>query len=241
MTTSTTERRTAHHEAVRSPAPPARRDVTPGDEAFLRRLYASTRDDLAGIPGLDPTQLEVLVDLQFRAQRAEYRRVFPAASHQVVLVAGRPAGRLYLDRAPGVITVVDIALLPGFRGRGLGTELLGDLQAEAATTGSAIRLEARAGGRAEALYRRLGFAPLADPRPEGARGPGDGDVALEWRPENWLPIEVTAAPAGPGSSGSRPDPSGRRTPSSSRPSSGPPTGTGPTPTRCGAGRGPWPS
>jgi len=171
--------------------------VTPGDEAFLRRLYTSTRDDLVGIPGLGAAQTEALVDLQFRAQRDGYRRAFPTASHQVLVVGGRRAGRLYVDRVPGVVTVVDIALLPEFRGRGLGTVVLGDLQAEATTAGSVVRLEARAGGRPEALYRRLGFVPVGTTDPDEPGGREAFDVALEWRPENWLPIEVAPAAGGP--------------------------------------------
>ena len=34
---------------------------------------------------------------------------------------GEPAGRLYVDRLPAEIRIVDIALLPAYRGRGLGT------------------------------------------------------------------------------------------------------------------------
>jgi GNAT superfamily N-acetyltransferase len=182
----------------------ALRPVTDGDEPFLRRLYRSTRDDLAGIPGLEGEPFEALVDFQFRAQRVSYSLDYPRAAHDVVLVDGQPAGRLYLDRAPDVHRVVDISLLPEHRGHGIGSRLLVEVQDDAARAGAVVRLQARAGGAAEALYRRLGFLPLppagtADDVDETTGGP-DGQpvdgrgflVAMEWRPERWLPIHVLA-------------------------------------------------
>ena len=58
--------------------------------------------------------------MQFDAQDTEYRRANPDGSFDVIEVDGRPAGRLYVDRRPGDLRIVDIALLPEFRGRGIG-------------------------------------------------------------------------------------------------------------------------
>lgn len=176
---------------------PVLRPVRPDDEGFLRHLHRSTRDDLAVIPGLDGARLDALVDLQFRAQRDAYALHWPHAHHDLVLVGGEPVGRLYVDRSTATHQVVDIALLPGHRRRGIGTELLRGIQDRAAAAGARVRLQARAGGRADSLYRRLGFLPVptgtAAPGPGDRPTPADGlDVELEWRAEHWLPIHVQA-------------------------------------------------
>jgi ribosomal protein S18 acetylase RimI-like enzyme len=166
------------------------RPVTEVDEPFLRRLYRSTRGDLTGAPQLDAAQLGPLLDLQFRAQQADYARGFPAADYNVVLVADAPAGRLSVNRGGGILRVVDVSMLPEYRGRGIGTMLLRDLQDEADRLGAVVRLHVRPGGGAEALYRRLGFLPL---RRSGTECPGfdEGlDIEMEWRPEHWLPIHI---------------------------------------------------
>ncbi|MGO9559128.1 MAG: GNAT family N-acetyltransferase [Acidimicrobiales bacterium] len=170
------------------------RPVGPFDESFLRQLHRSTRHDLAGIPGMSSLQLDDLLDFQFQAQRDSYAAEFPGAVHEVVLVDGVPAGRVYVDRTTTVHRLVDIALLPEHRARGIGTFLIRGLQATAAEDGARLRLHVRPGSAAVRLYRRLGFLPV----PAGVESDSDSeptiqvDLELEWRPEHWLPIHVLA-------------------------------------------------
>ena len=95
------------------------------DEAFLRRLYAATREDLRAAMA-DPAMLELLVEMQWRAQSAGYRQAYPAADSLVVERAGAPLGRLLVDRREREWLIVDIALLPESRGQPAG----GDAMAE---------------------------------------------------------------------------------------------------------------
>jgi GNAT superfamily N-acetyltransferase len=170
------------------------RPAVPTDESFLRRLHRSTRDDLVGIPGMATQQLEDLLDLQFRAQRDSYAAQFPHALHEVVLVDGVPAGRLYADRTATVHRLVDIALLPEHRAQGIGTCLIRGLQATAAACGARLRLHVGLTSAALPLYRRLGFLPV----PAEVESDADSDLAgavareLEWCPEYWLPVHVVA-------------------------------------------------
>lgn len=59
-------------------------------------------------------------------------------------------GRLYVSRWPEEIRVVDIALLPDFCNRGIGTTLLQRLQAEAQASGKPLRIH---GGQASTYFR----------------------------------------------------------------------------------------
>jgi ribosomal protein S18 acetylase RimI-like enzyme len=133
------------------------RPVEDADRAFLVELYASVRaDELAQVPWDEPTK-RAFVEQQFSAQDAHYRNNYPGATLDVIEVDGTPAGRLYVHRGAGDIRIMDIALLPGFRGRGIGTALLRSLMAEADTSGRRLSIHVEQSNPARALYDRLGF------------------------------------------------------------------------------------
>ena len=150
----------------------ALRPAEAGDDAFLRALHASTRQDLASV-GLPPEQVQALLDLQHRARESSYRQQFPGAEDRLVVVEGSPVGRLLLAREPGRIRVVDIALLPEARGRGIGTAVLASVLEQGRAGGQAVALHVEAGNPARALYERLGFGVVAEQPPY---------QELEWRP-----------------------------------------------------------
>lgn len=138
------------------------RPSTEADREFLVALYASTRDEELSQVLWAPGQREVFVRMQFTAQDTEYRRHNPDGSFDVVEVAGRPAGRLIVDRRPGDIRIVDVSLLPEARGAGVGTRLIGDLLEEARASACIVSIHVEAHNRAAELYARLGFAVAAD-------------------------------------------------------------------------------
>lgn len=148
------------------------RPAAAGDESFLERLYASTRAEELAVVGWTAEQKVRFLAQQFAARQAHYRGHYGEASSQIVLVDGEPAGRLYVARRPDEIRIIDIALLPDYRGRGFGTELLRRLLAEAAGAGKAVRMHVERHNPAQRLYERLGFSALTD----------DGVYRLlEWR------------------------------------------------------------
>ena len=109
-----------------------------------------------------PGQREAFVRMQFLAQDTDYRRNNPDGSFDVIEVDGRPAGRLVVDRRPGDIRVVDISLLPEFRGAGVGRVLLTRLIEEAAASGRIVSIHVEIHNRAAELYARLGFVVVAE-------------------------------------------------------------------------------
>lgn len=155
------------------PPPLALRPAGPADAEFLYRVYASTRYEELAPAGWPPEQVEAFLRMQFRAQDAHYRAHFPAAAFDVIFLAGEPAGRLYVDRRPDEIRVVDVSLLPEYRGRGAGSALFGALFAEATAAGVPVRIHVEAFNPARRLYDRLGFVPV------DATGMYH---LLEWRP-----------------------------------------------------------
>ena len=101
------------------------RPVTEADGPFLLGVYASVRADELALVAWTPEQKDAFVRQQFAAQDAHYRAHYADGStHDVIEVDGEAAGRLYVHRGPGDIRVVDIALLPACRRRGIGELLL---------------------------------------------------------------------------------------------------------------------
>jgi ribosomal protein S18 acetylase RimI-like enzyme len=136
------------------------RPVTDADRPFLLELYAGVRaPELALVPWDDATK-RAFVAQQFAAQDAHYRAHYPGATLDVVEVAGAPAGRLYVHRDERDVRIMDIALAPEHRGRGIGTALLRALIAEAGARTLSIHVEA--GNPARRLYERLGFRPAGE-------------------------------------------------------------------------------
>jgi GNAT superfamily N-acetyltransferase len=139
----------------------ALRPADPEDAEFLLRVYASTRaQELAPVPWSD-AQKDAFLRMQFTAQDTWWRDQKPTAEFHVILVGGAAAGRLYVDRRPAEIRVVDIALLPEYRGHGVGAGLLGALIDEGDKAGKPVTIHVEAGNRARGLYERLGFREIS--------------------------------------------------------------------------------
>lgn len=143
-----------------------------GDRAFLARLYASTRiDELAPAPWSHEEKMEFL-STQFEAQDHHYREHYRDTERRLIKVDGERAGRLYIQRREHELRIVDIALLPEYRGRGIGGNLLEQVLGEARAAGKAVRIHVEKNNPAYRLYQRLGLRTLED------KGVYD---LLEWR------------------------------------------------------------
>jgi ribosomal protein S18 acetylase RimI-like enzyme len=140
----------------------ALRSVRDADQPFLLHLYASTRADELGALPWSPEQKAAFAAQQFAAQTAHYARQHPAIEADIILIEDVRAGRLLVARSAREILVVDISLLPEFRGRGAGSILLRRLMDEASSTGKRLSLHVERHNRALGLYERIGFRRVAD-------------------------------------------------------------------------------
>jgi ribosomal protein S18 acetylase RimI-like enzyme len=138
------------------------RPITPADDAFLARVYASSRAEELAVTGWSEELKEDFCRRQFDAQREYYAANYPEASFQIIERDGWPVGRLYVDRWEKEIRIVDITLLPEFRGSGMGTKLLRDLQEEARSARKSLTIHVERFNRALGLYQRLGFEQVED-------------------------------------------------------------------------------
>src|SRR5262249_50721914 len=91
-----------------------------------------------------------------------YQEHFADAAFQVILYSAVPAGRFYVARWPNEIRVIDIALLPQYRNRGIGSLLLEQVLVEAVQSARRVSIHVERNNPALRLYTRLGFRPVAD-------------------------------------------------------------------------------
>src|SRR3954471_6009021 len=138
------------------------RPIAPEDTAFLARIYASSRADELAVTGWSEQLKADFCRRQFDAQSAYYAANYPDASFQIIERDGWPVGRLYVARWENEIRIVDITLLPEFRGSGIGTKLLRRLQEEARAAGKTLTIHVERFNRALTLYQRLGFREIED-------------------------------------------------------------------------------
>ena len=139
------------------------RPVTKEDEPFLVALYGSTRaEELAQVEWAEG-QKEMFVRWQFDLQRREYDVRFPDAKYELIVIDSEPAGRIWTGEDPEQIRLLDIALLPEFQKRGVGTILLGELIKEATRAGKPLRhMVFVLNNDAHRFYERLGFVIIDD-------------------------------------------------------------------------------
>lgn len=111
--------------------------------------------------GWGAAQRDAFLKIQFAGQTAQYAG-YENTDHQIVESNGVSVGRLFLDRPPQEITLVDISLLSEFRNTGIGTFLIGKLLTQAKESCVPVRLHVRQANPAIHLYQRLGFSIIDD-------------------------------------------------------------------------------
>ena len=143
------------------------------DREFLERLYASTRAQEMSVVDWSQDARTAFLRQQYEAQHTHYRQHYSDAEFWIVELEGSAAGRLYLQLRDDEIRLMDIALMPDHKGRGIGTAVVRRVLDIASEKGIAVRLHVEPDNRAVNLYRRLGFVKLED------RGVYE---FMEWRP-----------------------------------------------------------
>ena len=151
------------------------RPAQASDEQFLFDLYSSTRSEEIAVWGWSREQQEMFLKLQFTAQQRHYEIAFAGAEHRIIFMEELAIGRILVFRAEREIRLVDIALLPDYRGRGIGAFLIKELIEEAESKGVPLTLHVEKHNRAARLYDRLGFSVTSD---------AGTHFKIEWLPDN---------------------------------------------------------
>src|SRR5207253_7664260 len=118
--------------------------------------------------------MQTFIAQQQFAQNRHVELAHPRAEQLLIEQAGAPIGRLYIEERDAELWLIDIALLPERRGRGIGAALLQDLLAHGRALGKPVGLTVVKNSPARRLYERLGFVAVAD---------GGSYDRMEWRPD----------------------------------------------------------
>jgi ribosomal protein S18 acetylase RimI-like enzyme len=150
------------------------RPALPQDEIFLYELYSAVRAPEFALAPITAAQKEDLMRMQFRGQMSAYTQMFPNSCCHVVLLDGKPVGRLWVAPREGEFHLVDIAVHPSLQSKGIGTVLIQRLQQEATKARLPIRCCVfKFNPGSLRFHRRLGFAIVREDQMY---------YFMEWRP-----------------------------------------------------------
>lgn len=164
------------------------RPATAKDEAFLKSVHDAGRAwEFEALRGqVDDAVIETVYQQQYSAQHDVYFNAFTLAQYAVVEWCGQPIGRLYADFREREIRLLDINILPPYRGKKIGEILIRSLCAQAAAQRMPLSLQVHPMNPARQLYKRLGFRELGV-RTDNSPGAGSF-IEMEWRDLMTTPV-----------------------------------------------------
>ena len=132
------------------------RAETPDDEAFLRRLIWETIAlELGADRWPDPMRTQLLT-IQYQNRRMGPRAGFPEGESHVIQWNDFAAGWIFFVQMETQLHLVEIMVLPDFRGKGIGADAIRQVMGLAAGNPVRLRVNVMNAG-AIRLYERLGF------------------------------------------------------------------------------------
>ncbi len=138
------------------------RPVEAADRRFLRALYASTRSEELACTGWPTTVQQEFLAQQFDCQDRYWREHYADAEFLLLLRGASRIGRLYWHATSSALTLMDMSLLPQWRGHGIGTGLMRVITAYADEAGLPIGLHVEPANLAHRLYLRFGFETVTE-------------------------------------------------------------------------------
>ncbi len=123
-----------------------------------------------------------------KAQDDFFADNWASGEFEILVCDDVPCGYLCVEHREDDFFIRELVLIPGFQGRGIGSEVLHGVTGRARQSGVSVRLETCHMNRAVNLYRRLGFREV---------GQTDTHILMEWRVE--AEKEYDAGPEAAGS------------------------------------------
>lgn len=150
------------------------RPAVPEDLEFERALYATSRPDAFVFDAWPEQMRRDFYEQQFRFQSMQYRMAYPGAVRLILQAHAERIGRLIYEPGETYWHGIDLALLPAWRGKGLGAAVMQALVDGTAAAGAPfMRLNVDRTNPAQKLYARIGFVVTEE---------GFPSLTMEWRP-----------------------------------------------------------
>lgn len=160
------------------------------DEAFLRSVHDAGRAwEFAPLKAQGEDELyATIMKQQYAAQHDQYFNTYTLAKYAVIEWCGQPIGRVYADFRDQEIRLMDLIILPAFRGKGIAEIIVSGLCRQAAQDRKPVTLSVHPANRARDLYARLGFREKPALVLNGeAQQPF---IEMEWRDPETAPVSL---------------------------------------------------
>lgn len=138
------------------------RSIEKTDFPFLKKVYRSTREEELNLTGWAEEEKIKFIEFQFNAQHSHYKNAYKGAEFNIIEWDKKDVGRLYIWETEQQIRIMDITILPKYRGKGIGTKILNNLIIESEETAKKINIHVEYNNPALKLYERLGFKKTDD-------------------------------------------------------------------------------
>ena len=134
------------------------------DIPFLKSVYFSTREEeLKQVSAWTNEIKNTFLTQQFEAQHDYYQKNYVGAKFYVIEFEKESIGRLYyVEDFEGTIRIIDIAILPKFQKKGLGTIILNAIFERANVIKQPVTIHVESFNPAMELYKRIGFKKISE-------------------------------------------------------------------------------
>jgi len=136
------------------------RPVEEKDTAFIEAVYRTTREAELNLTNWSEHQKNAFISMQAAAQHAEYKAKFPNVKFQVIIYNKKSAGRFYTAENENEIRLMEMTILPEFRGKGIAKELLQQSIERSNKIQKKLSCHVEASNPILKFYQRLGFVHL---------------------------------------------------------------------------------
>jgi ribosomal protein S18 acetylase RimI-like enzyme len=136
--------------------------ISSTDFPFLKEVYRSTREKELALLNWTEPQKDKFIEFQFNAQHSYYLNKFPDIELYLIKNKSEKIGHLYIWRSTGEIRIIDIALLPKFQNRGIGSNILKQLTEESDKKDKKLTIHVEQQNPAIHLYERFGFKKISE-------------------------------------------------------------------------------
>lgn len=136
--------------------------ISESDLPFLFELYVSSRAEEFKHSGWSSEELNNFLKKQFELQHTQYMQNYNNPTFDLIQLEQKNIGRLYVNRDNEDIRIIDIAVMPDYRQKGVAKFLMESLIREAAQKSAILSLHVEHNNPILDWYAHLGFKPIRD-------------------------------------------------------------------------------
>lgn len=139
--------------------------IKESDLTQLCEIYGSTRtEELEKGTNWTDEIKKRFIEQQFFAQHEYYQKNYIGAKFYIIKKDHVTIGRLYIDYhfEKRGIRIIDIALLPNWRNKNIGSSILKEVLKKAALNKQNVSIHVESFNPAMELYKRLGFEKISE-------------------------------------------------------------------------------